>query len=55
MFYNMRNTYVLTRFHDKKAKMDFFENFFRRGIHLERQVILSDFSDTELPIVIHSR
>ena len=27
----------------------------RRGIHSERQVILSDFSDTDLPIVIHSR
>ena len=31
------------------------ENFSRRGVHSERQVILSDFSDTDLPTVIHSR
>ena len=29
--------------------------FSRRGVHSERQVILSDFSDTNLPIVIHSK
>ena len=43
------------RFCDKKAKLDFLENFSRRGVHLEHQVILSDFSDTNLPTVIHSR
>ena len=43
------------RFHDDKTQQDFSENFSRRGIHLERQVIFSDFSDTDLPIVIHSR
>ena len=43
------------QFHDEKAKMDFFENFSRRGIHLERQVILLDFFDTDLSTVIHSR
>ena len=42
-------------FHDEKAKSDFFENFSRRGIHSECQVILSDFSDTDLPTIIHSR
>ena len=42
-------------FHDKKAKLDFFKNFSRRGIHSECQVILLDFSDSDLPIVIHSR
>ena len=43
------------KFHDEKAKSDFFENFSWRGIHSKRQVILSDFSDTDLPTVIHSR
>ena len=37
-----------------KPKWTFFENFCRRGIHLECHVILSDFSDTNLPTVIHS-
>ena len=36
-------------------RKDFSENFSRRGVHSERQVILSDFSDTDLPIVIHNR
>ena len=39
---------------DEKAKTDFFENFSRRGVHLELQVILSDFFDIDLPTVIHS-
>ena len=43
------------QFPDEKAKTDFFENFFRRGVHSECQVILSDFFDTDLPIVIYSR
>ena len=43
------------RFHDEKAKSNFFENFFRRGIHSKRQVILSNFSDTDLPTIIHSK
>ena len=43
------------RFCDEKAKLDFLENFSQRGIHSERQVVLSDFSDTDLPTVIHSR
>ena len=41
-------------FRDDKAQKDFSENFSRRGIHLEHQVILSDFSDTDLPTVIYS-
>ena len=43
------------RFHDEKAKSDFFENFSRRGIHSKCQVVLSDFSDTDLPTVIYNR
>ena len=37
------------RFHDEKAKDDFFENFSDWVIHSERHVILSNFSDTSLP------
>ena len=43
------------RFCDEKARQDFSENFSKRGIHSKRHVILSDFSDTTLPTVIHSR
>ena len=43
------------QFYDKKAHNDFFENFFDRAIHSERQVILSDFPDTSLPDAISSR
>ena len=43
------------RVHDEKAKSDFFENFSRRGIHSKCQVVLSDFSDTDLPTVIYNR
>ena len=42
-------------FREEKAKLDFSENFSRRCIHLECQVILSDFSNNDLPTVIHSR
>ena len=40
------------RFRDEKAKSEFFENFSRRGFHSECQVILSDFSNTDLPDVL---
>ena len=43
------------RFHDEKARLDFFENFSRRGTHSKHHVILSDFSNTDLPTVIYSR
>ena len=43
------------RFHDDDAFKAFSENFSRRGIHSERQVVLSDFADTDLPSVIHNR
>ena len=43
------------QFHDDDAFKAFSENFSRRGIHLECQVILSNFTDTDLPSVIHSR
>ena len=42
-------------FHDDDAHKAFPENFSRRGIHLECQVVLSDFADIDLPCVIHSR
>ena len=43
------------RFRDDDAFKAFSENFSRRGIHLERQVVLLDFADTDLSSVIHSR
>ena len=46
---------VSVRFHDDKAYQDFSENFSKCGIHSERHVILSDFSNTILPNVIHRR
>ena len=42
------------RFRDDAFKA-FLENFSRRGIHLERQVVLSNFADTDLPSIIHRR
>ena len=42
-------------FRDDDAFKAFSENFSRRGIHSERQVILLDFANTDLPSVIHSR
>ena len=43
------------RFRDDDAFKAFSENFSRRDIHSELQVILSDFANTDLPSVIHSR
>ena len=43
------------RFRDDDAFKVFSENFSRRGIHSERQVVLSDFADIDLPSVIYSR
>ena len=43
------------RFYDDDTFKEFSENFSRQGIHSERQVVLSDFADTDLPSVIHSR
>ena len=43
------------RFRDDDAFKAFSENFSRQGIHSERQVILTDFADIDLPSVIHSR
>ena len=42
-------------FRDEKAQNDFLENFQKRSVHLERQVILSDFFDTLLPSVIRTQ
>ena len=43
------------RFCDDDAFKAFSKNFSRRGIHSECQVVLSDFTDTNLSSVIHSR
>ena len=43
------------RFCDDKAHQDFSKNFSKRGTHLERHVILSDISYTDLPTIIHRR
>ena len=43
------------RFRDDDAFKAFSENFSRRGIHSKRQVVLSDFSNIDLPSIIHSR
>ena len=43
------------QFRDDEAQKDFSENFSRQGIHSECQVILSYFSNTDLPTVIYSR
>ena len=43
------------RFCDEKARDDFFENFYDQVIHSERQVILSNFSNTPLPCVLSSQ
>ena len=43
------------QFRDDDSFKAFLENFSRRGIHLERQVVLLDFADTDLPFVIHSK
>ena len=40
-------------FHDEDAWKAFLENFSRWGIHSKCQVILADFVDTDLRIVIH--
>ena len=42
-------------FLDEKACQDFLENFSRSGIHSEHQVILSNFSDRDLPTIIYCR
>ena len=49
------STPLSLRFRDDDAHKAFSENFSRRGIHLECQVILPGFADTDLPFVIHSR
>ena len=42
------------QFHDDDAHKAFSKNFSRRGVHSERQVILADFADIDLPTVIHN-
>ena len=43
------------QFHDDKGRKDFLKNFSWGGINLECQVILLEFFDTDLPIVIYSK
>ena len=43
------------RFRDEKAHKDISENFSKHGVHPECHVVLSNFSNTALPDVIHSR
>ena len=43
------------RFRDDDAFKAFSKNFSKRDIHSKCQVVLSDFADTDLPSVIHSR
>ena len=43
------------RFRHDDAFKAFSENFSRRDIHSKRQVLLTDFTDTDLPSIIHSR
>ena len=49
------STPLSLRFRDDDAHKAFSENFSRRGVHSKRQVILANFTDTDLPTVIHSR
>ena len=42
-------------FCDEDARKDFSENFSQRDVHSKYRVILLDFSNTDLPIVIHCR
>ena len=42
------------QFRDEDARKAFSENFSQRGVHSEHRVILSNFSDTDLPTIIYS-
>ena len=43
------------RFRDDDAHKAFSENFSRRGVHSECQVILANFANIDLPTIIHNR
>ena len=43
------------RFCDEDARKAFSENFSKRGVHSVCQVILADFTDTDLPTIIHNQ
>ena len=43
------------QFRDDDAFKAFSENFFRRGIHSKCQVVLSDFANTDLSSIFHSK
>ena len=47
------STPLFLRFRDDDAHEAFLENFSRRGVHSKRQVILANFTDTDLPTIIH--
>ena len=46
------STPLYLRFRDDDAHKAFSENFSRRGSHSERQVIVVDFANTDLPTVL---
>ena len=50
---SLSNSHI--QFRDDKAHKGFSENFSRQGIHSERQVVLSNFSNTDFPTVIYNR
>ena len=43
------------QFCDEKAHKDFSKNFYKRGVHSKRHVVLSDFFDFALTDAIHTR
>ena len=53
-FLSFDSTPISLWFHHDDAHKAFSENFSRRSIHSECQVILVDFADINLPYVIHS-
>ena len=49
------NAPLSLRFCDDNAYKAFLKNFSRQGVHSERQVILADFANIDLPTIIHNR
>ena len=49
------STPLSLRFRDDDAHKAFSKKFSRWGVHSERQVILANFADTNLPTIIHNQ
>ena len=49
------SAHISLRFRDDDAHKAFSENFSRHSIHSKRQVIMANFTNTDLPNVIHSQ